>query len=72
MNRHYRSVLDEPVPALGDETPRAAIKTESGRGRPMAQNDGKPDGDFRRSEQPDGKYNFGWLWEELGLSELRR
>jgi hypothetical protein len=31
MDRHYRRVLDEPVPALGGETPRALVKTESGR-----------------------------------------
>ena len=30
MDRHYCDVLDQPVPVLGGETPRAAVKTDSG------------------------------------------
>jgi hypothetical protein len=74
MNRHYRSVLDEPVPVLGDETPRAAVKTERGRVKvaewlKMMENRTAKSGDHNSAM---ARYNFSWLWTELGISELRR
>jgi hypothetical protein len=36
MDRHYRDTLDQPVPALGNKTPRAAVKTASGRAKVVA------------------------------------
>jgi hypothetical protein len=74
MNRHYRSVLDEPVPMLGGETPRAAVKTVSGRIKvaewlKMMENQTAKSGDH---DSAMASYNFSWLWTELGVSELRR
>jgi hypothetical protein len=74
MDRHYRSVLDEPVPMLGGETPRAAVKTESGRVKvaewvKMMENQTARSGDHNSAM---ASYNFSWLWTELGISELRR
>lgn len=74
MDRHYRSVLDEPVPMLGGETPRAAVKTDSGRIKvvdwlKMMENRTAKSAD---PGTPMANYNFGWLWTELGISELRR
>jgi len=74
MDRHYRSVLDEPVPVLGGETPRAAVKTESGRVKvaewvKMMENQTAKSGDHNSAM---ASYNFSWLWTELGISELRR
>ena len=74
MDRHYRSVLDEPVPMLGGETPRAAVKTESGRIKvadwlKMMENRTAKSGDH---DSAMASYNFSWLWTELGISELRR
>ncbi len=31
--RHYASWVDEPLPALGGQTPRAALRTREGRAR---------------------------------------
>jgi hypothetical protein len=31
LDDHYRRVLDEPIPALGGKSPRAAAKTPKGR-----------------------------------------
>ena len=31
MDRHYRNLLDQPIPALGNKSPRAAAKTARGR-----------------------------------------
>src|SRR6185503_17862367 len=74
LDRHYRDVLDQPVPMLGGETPRAAVKTDSGRIKvvdwlKMMENR------TAKSAEPDSPmatYSFGWLWTELGISDLRR
>jgi hypothetical protein len=74
MNRHYRDVLDQPVPALGGETPRAAAKTDSGRIKvvewlKMMEN---WTAKSAKTNSAMADYNFDWLWIELGLSDLRR
>jgi hypothetical protein len=74
MDRHYRDALDQPVPMLGGETPRAAVRTESGRLKvvdwlKMVENRTANSAD---PNDPMATYSFGWLWAELGLSELRR
>jgi hypothetical protein len=74
MDRHYRDVLDQPVPMLGGETPRAAVKTDTGRIKviewlKMMENRTAKSAD---PNSPMANYSFGWLWTELGLSELRR
>ena len=33
LDRHYRDTLDQPVPSLGNKSPRAAVKTASGRAK---------------------------------------
>jgi hypothetical protein len=74
MSRHYRGMLDEPVPMLGGETPRAAVKTDSGRIKvaewlKMMENRTAESGDHNSAM---ASYNFSWLWIELGISELRQ
>jgi hypothetical protein len=59
---------------LGGETPRAAVKTDSGRIKvvewlKMMENRTAKSAD---PNSPMANYSFGWLWTELGLSELRR
>ncbi len=74
MDRHYRDVLDQPVPMLGGETPRAAVKTDGGRIR-VVEWLKIMENRTAKSSEPNGAmadYNFDWLWLELGLSELRR
>ncbi|WP_041802222.1 hypothetical protein [Rhodopseudomonas palustris] len=74
MDRHYREALDLPVSMLGGETPRAAVKTDSGRSKVVEwlktmENQAAKSAD---PNNPIAKYNFGWLWTELGVSDLRR
>jgi hypothetical protein len=74
LDRHYRDVLDQPVAMLGGETPRVAIRTDSGRTKvadwlKMVENrTAKSAG----SNNAMANYSFGWLWTELGISQLRR
>ncbi|QRM34574.1 hypothetical protein JO965_36300 (plasmid) [Microvirga sp. VF16] len=74
LTDHYRKTLDEPIPALGDLSPRAAARTAAGR-RKVAdwlkhiENQTKSG---RQSDDPMASYDFTWLWRDLGLEKLRR
>jgi uncharacterized phage protein gp47/JayE len=73
LDRHYRKQLDEPIPMLGNVTPRKAAKTAAGREKlvawlkrlenQMAQHE---------SSEPMASYDVAWLWEELGVADLRK
>ena len=73
LDRHYRKQLDEPIPMLGNVTPRKAVKTARGREKlvawlkrlenQMAQHE---------SSEPMAGYDVAWLWEELGVADLRK
>ncbi|WP_275187205.1 hypothetical protein [Bradyrhizobium sp. CSA112] len=74
MDRHYRDTLDEPVPMLGNKSPRAAVKTKSGRAKvvdwlKMMENRTAKAGE---SDTAMASYSFGWMWTELGIDDLRR
>jgi hypothetical protein len=71
LDRHYREVLDQPVPMLGDETPRAAVQTDEGRIK-VADWLKMLESRTAKADGPMASYSFGWLWKELGISELRR
>jgi hypothetical protein len=74
LDRHYRDVLDQPVPMLGGKSPRATVRIKGGRI--------KVAGWLKMMENTTAKaadhngalaiYDFGWLWSELGIDELRR
>jgi hypothetical protein len=74
LDRHYRDVLDQPVPMLGGKSPRAAVRTASGRLKvadwlKMMENSTAKSADHNSAL---AIYDFGWLWTELGIDELRR
>jgi hypothetical protein len=67
--RHYRNWLDEPVPALGNRTPRRAAKLKTARPKLIALLK-----DFERKSERQrraGKsaYDFSGMWKELGLMQ---
>jgi hypothetical protein len=73
LDDHYRRVLDEPIPALGGKSPRAAAKTAKGREKvaawlKMLENHAA----HREPGDPMGSYDIGWMWRELGVEALRR
>jgi hypothetical protein len=74
LDRHYREVLDQPVPMLGGKSPRAAVRTKSGRIKvagwlKMMENTTAKAADHNSAL---AIYDCGWLWNELGIEELRR
>ncbi len=73
LTDHFRKTLDEPIPALGNQTPRKAVKTAKGRKKVIAwlkmlENQSAQ----QRPEDPMGAYDFTWLWRELGVGDQRR
>jgi hypothetical protein len=74
LDRHYRDLLDQPIPALGNKSPRASVKTSRGRDKvvdwlkTLENHTAK----FAGHNDDMASYDFSWLWAELGVSELRR
>lgn len=72
LNRHYRSLLDQPVPALGDVTPRAAAATAQGRTKLVGWLKYLENGEARRAQAKEvDPYDFTWMWRELGVLDAR-
>lgn len=73
LDRHYRRTLDQPVPALGNLTPREAARDAASRAKVVAwlkhmeNHSAKAGG----GADPMASYDFGWIWCELGIAGLR-
>lgn len=74
MDRHYRQTLDEVIPALGNVTPRQAARTAAGRRKLVEWLKYLENGTAKMAsgQRAMAAYDFGWLWEELGVSGLRQ
>lgn len=73
LTDHYTRMLDEPVPALGNVTPRKAARTAKGREKVIAWLKMMENHHAQMpTDDPMADYDFGWLWNELGLSAWRR
>jgi hypothetical protein len=74
LDRHYREMLDQPAPILGNKSPRAAAKTTKGRLK-VADWLKLIENHSAKSVGPNiamATHDFGWLWDELGINDLRR
>jgi len=74
LDRHYRNMLDQPIPMLGNKSPRTAAKTARGRVKvvdwlKMIENSTAASAGCNNEM---ANYSFDWLWAELGVVELRR
>lgn len=72
MDRQYRQVLDEPVPALGDRTPRQAARTKAGRAMVVEWLKYIENMTAKSGNEQMAGYSFHWMWEELGVADLRK
>ena len=77
LDRQYRSTLDEPVGMLGNKSPRAAAKTKAGREKvaewlKYLEHQSARSGGPADPADPMASYDFGWLWRELKVEDLRR
>ena len=74
LDRHYREMLDQPAPILGNKSPRAAAKTTKGRLK-VADWLKLIENHSAKSVGPNNAmaaHDVGWLWDELGINDLRR
>jgi hypothetical protein len=72
LDDHYRAILNEPVPALGNATPVETVKTAKGREKVTAWLKTLENHSARMSEaDPIATYDFTWLWDKLGLADQR-
>ncbi len=63
---YHRRWLDMPIPALGGQTPRAAVQTEDGRARVRALVDDLERMESRRPPHTP-RMDVGWMRRELGI-----
>ena len=74
LDKQYRALLDQPVPMIGNRTPRAAARSALGREKLAVW---LKHLENRSRQQPDASdpmasYDFAWLWQELKVTDLRR
>ena len=74
LDKHYRDMLDEPIPMLGNISPRTAAKTTKGRNKVVAwlKTLENHSAKFVDRENAMATYDVTWLWTELGVADLRR
>ncbi len=72
-DRHYRETLDQPIPMLGDTSPRVAAKTPEGKEKVAAWLKVLETAEARmRQSREIEPYDFAWMWQELGVAHLRK
>ncbi|MBS7707961.1 hypothetical protein [Chelatococcus asaccharovorans] len=74
LDKQYREILDQPVGMLGDISPRSAVGTQKGREKVA---EWLKYLEFRSASSqnphdPMTTYDFGWMWRELNIENLRR
>jgi hypothetical protein len=74
LDRHYRDMLDQPAPILGNISPRAAVRTAKGRAEVIDWLKMLENHAAKSAGRNDAMatYDFTWLWAELRLIGLRR
>ena len=72
LDRHYRETLGKPVPILGGKSPRQAARSAQGRRAVANWLKGLEQSSARRAaDDPMRDYDFGWMWTELNVADLR-
>lgn len=72
LDRHYMNLLDEPVPMLGNMTPRRAAKSARGREKLVTWLKFLENGAAHGGGSPLADCDLTWMWKELGVANLRR
>lgn len=66
--QHYRKWLDEPIPALGNRTPRHAARLKTVRPKLIALLKDFESRNERHRRAGEPAYDFSQIWKELGLT----
>jgi hypothetical protein len=65
---HYRKWLDEPLPALGNRTPRHAAQLKTVRPKLIALLKDLESRSERNRRAGEPAYDSGWMWRELNIT----
>jgi len=69
LDQHYRQSLDEPIPALGNKTPRQCARSKAGRKKVIEWLKQLENNELRRAaDQGQEPYDSSWMWDELKLT----
>ncbi|MGD0075040.1 MAG: hypothetical protein ABSD31_11975 [Candidatus Binataceae bacterium] len=73
FDRHYQRAINEPLPAVGNISPREAVGTPEGRAKVVAWLKYLENGESQRArKEGTPPYDLTWMWRELGVLEERR
>lgn len=73
LDRHYAKILDEPIPMLGNQTPLELAKSDAGREKVVEWLKEMENGTANLSaDDANSGYDLTWLWQKLGVTDLRR
>jgi len=67
MQKHYEDWFRDRIPALDDNTPLEAIKTEQGKQKVIELLKLYENGEEMNKREGRPVYDLGWVWERLGL-----
>jgi hypothetical protein len=73
LDDHYRKCLNQPIGMLDGRTPRQAVRSKKGREQVVAWLKYLENGAARQArDDPSAAYDLSWMWEELGVGDLRK
>ncbi|MFQ6018644.1 MAG: hypothetical protein ACE5KF_10665 [Kiloniellaceae bacterium] len=73
LDRHYRGCMTEKMPVLGNKTPRQAARSKAGRAKLVGWLKYLENGEVHRARSEGQEpYDFEWMWQDLGISDLRK
>lgn len=72
VDRQYRETLDTPIPLLNGNSPRQSVRSAKGRIAVANWLKGLEQTTARMpADDPMRDYDFGWMWDKLGITDLR-
>lgn len=72
LDQHFRKILKERIPALDNKTPRQALRSKVGRRKVVEWLKMLENNEMRRARESGLEpYDATWMWEELGIADLR-
>lgn len=73
MDGHYRETLDQPIAMLDNKSPREAVTSAAGRKKVAEWLKYLENQSGRRvdPDDPMARYDYEWMWRELGVLDLR-
>ena len=72
LDQHYRGLLSQPIEMLDGKSPRQAVRSKAGRQKVvewLKYLENASQRSAREGTMP--ACDFGWMWEKLGIADLR-